>query len=151
MNDTTSNLFEHIKNRLAAGYGYGDDSQVIVDGVPNHRTSHESIREDHEGDVGIFEYIIDAQNKYGKTNSVDTLWRTSVLISVVCLNGDIETCKDYLLDSFSNLIDDKASSNIFMQNAKLINMRPSGKNSKGLQMVIMNIQCSYYKKPKDLD
>lgn len=151
MNDTTNNLFEHIKNRLATGYSYGDDNQTIVDGIPNHRTSYESIREDHEGDVGIFEYLIDPHNKYGRTNSEKTLWKTSVLISVVCINGDVETCKDYLLDSFDNLVDDKMSSDIYMQNVKLVNMRPAGKNSKGLQMVIMNIQCSYYKKPKDLD
>lgn len=143
MNDTTSSLFEHLKNRLATGYGYGDDGQTITDKIPDHRTSNQSIREDHEGDVGIFEYMIRKQPSYDGIDS-HTLWITNVQISVVTKQGNIEDAKDYLLESFRNFISDAMSSNVYVKNASLINIIPAGKNSKGLQMVIMNTQVFYY-------
>lgn len=143
MNDTTTSLYDHIKNRLATGYGYGDDGQTIVDGIPDHRTSSMSIREDHEGDVGIFQYLIDKQESYKKI-SYETLWISNIQISVVCKNGDIEGAKKYLLDSYSNIVDDTESSNVLVRNSVLLNIRPAGKNRDGLQMVIMNIKVFYY-------
>lgn len=143
MNDTTSSLYEHIRNRLAVGFNYGDDGQVLVDKVPNHKTFWQSLREDHEGDVGIFEYLIDQTPNIDKISS-HTLWKSNVQISVVCLDGDINTARKYLLKSFQNIVDDPESSNVYVQNAHIINITPAGKNKDNNQMIIMNIQVLYY-------
>lgn len=148
MNDTTTSLYEHIKNRLAVGFNYGDDGQVLVDKVPNHKTFWQSLREDHPGDVGIFEYLIDKTPSFDKISS-HTLWKSNVQISVVCLDGDINGARKYLLKSFENLVDDPESSNVYIQNAHIINMIPSGKNKDGNQMIIMNIQVLYYINDED--
>lgn len=148
MNDTTTSLYEHIKNRMASGFGFGDDGQVIVDRVPDHRISYQSIREDCEGDVGVFEYIIDSQGSYDRL-SIHTLWRVNVQFSVVTKNGDIEAAKKYLIKSFENLADDVESSNVYVKGIRLINLHPFGKNSKGLQMVVMNTQIFCYINDED--
>lgn len=143
MLDNTSSLYEHIKNRLATGYEYGDDGQVIEDNIPDHRVSYMSIREDHQGDVGVFEYLIEKRDNYSKI-SYQTLWISNVQISVVCKNGDIEGAKKYLLGSYNNILNDPESSNVYVINNILLNIRPTGKNKDGLQMVIMNIRLFYY-------
>lgn len=143
MNDTTKNLYEHLKNRLYIGYGYGDDGQVIVDKVPDHAVFNQSLREDHQGDVGVFEYLIDKQPSYDKIAS-HTLWKSNVQISVVCKDGDIDTAKMFLIKSFKNFVEDDLSSDIYIDGIRLINILPSGKNKDGNQMIIMNIQVLYY-------
>lgn len=143
MNDTTSSLYEHLKNRLATGYGYGDDQQVVVDNIPDHRCSYQSIRESNEGDVGIFEYIINRTPSMDGINS-HALWETNVQISAVVKDGDIQQCKKYLLDSYNNFVNDVESSNVYVRGANLLNIRPAGKNSEGLQMCIINFKIYYY-------
>lgn len=141
--DTTKSLFDHIKNRLATGYGYGDDDQVIIDNIPDHRASYQSLREDHEGDVGIFDYMTERHENYDGIDS-HSLWKTRLQFSVVAKNGDIENAKKFLLASFKNLVDLPESSNVYVRGVDLTNITPAGKNSKGLQMIIMNTVVFYY-------
>ena len=53
--DTTNNLYEHIINRLPDKYGLGNNgTEYDSDNTPNHKAWEQSLREDHEGDVGVF-------------------------------------------------------------------------------------------------
>lgn len=138
--DETNSLYEHIKNRLPTGYEFGDDGQKLDDSlVPNHKTSQQSIREDFEGDVGIFENIISTENTYqGYNREV-----AEVQIAVVTKNGDIEEAKKYLFEAFNNIKNNPQSSHIWVRLARLVNVIPLGKNSKGLQMVSMTVYLKY--------
>jgi len=149
MNDTTTSLYEHIRNRLATGYGYGNDQQVVTDDVPDHRTSSESIREDYEGDVGIFEYYTTYDTSQQDINH--SLWASNIQISVVVKNGLIEKAIEYLLASYKNINTDMESSNVIVKNTHMLNCAPVGKNGAGKQMVVMNIKVFYYKYIETLD
>lgn len=143
MNDSVNSLYEHLKNRLAIGYGYGDDEQTIIDKVPDHRVSSMSLREDHPGDVGIFEYLTNKEKQYDNIDS-HTLWSSRIQISAVVKEGNIEICKRYLKESFDNIISDKESDYIYISGGDLLNITPSGKNKDGFQVVIINIMLYYY-------
>lgn len=139
--DVTNSLFEHIRNRLPTGYNYGDDGTIMENKVPNHKTFQQSIREDHPGDVGIFELNISRQPTYSGYSCLIA----EVQIVVVVNNDGIEKAKQYLTEAFENIKDakNKQSTNVFIRYAKLVNIIPLGKNSNNLQMVEMTLNLKY--------
>jgi hypothetical protein len=138
--DTTTSLFEHVKNRLPTGFGFGDDDKIIDSNlVPNHQTSQQSIREDHEGDVGIFEMN---SSTYDFSKFMHGMI-TEVQVAVVTKQGNIEEARKYLLSLLKNLQSDIKSSSIYIYNCDLVNLIPLGKNSVGFQMVSMVLSIKY--------
>ena len=93
--DETISLFEHIRNRLPTGYGLGDDENIENDGVYNHKTFQQSLREDHEGDVGIFE------NNISEINILSGFlgYQGNIQVAVVTKNGDIDGAMKYLKEA----------------------------------------------------
>ena len=140
MMDETKSLFEHIRNRLPTGYGLGDDGIVIdSDNVPNHMTFQQSLREDHEGDVGIFETLTSEFSIMGGSLG----YESKLQFGVVTINGDIDSAVNYLKKALENIKKDKKSTGCYIKDCKLVNIMPVGKNSFGLQMVTMNISVRY--------
>ena len=139
--DTTKSLYEHIKNRLPTGYGLGNDGKEIINGNSNHAVFQQSIREDHEGDVGIFETYTSEE----KIAMGCIAWNSKVQIAVVTKNGDIDSAIKYFIMALDNIKKNKKSTSISVYDVELINIMPVGKNSKGNQMVTMNITIRYTK------
>lgn len=139
--DETKSLYEHIKNRLPTGYGLGDDGTEYKDNVPNHKTFQQTLREGHEGDVGIFVNNIGSYNILGGQLG----YKSEVQIAVVTKNGDIDSAINYLLNALDNIKKDVKSTGIYVSDCKLVNLLPLGKNSVGLHMVSMNIAIKYVK------
>lgn len=140
MNGTTSSLFEHILNRLPTGYGLGDDEKEIVDGISNHATFQQSLREDHEGDVGIFDTnMTDNPMLMGNAG-----YTSNVQIAVVTKNGDIDSATKYLLKAFENIKSDICSTGIKVKNIKMTHLCALGKNSNGFQMVELSFSIKYF-------
>lgn len=139
--DKTSSLFEHILNRLPTGYGLGDDGKETVDGISNHSTFQQSLREDHEGDVGVFETLTSQVKIVAGTVG----WNTKVQIAVVTKQGDIDNAYKYLIEAFENIKKDKKSTCISVYEIELVSIMPIGKNSNGYQMVSMNLSITYTK------
>lgn len=135
----TENIFEFIKTRLPTGYGLGDDNTEIVNNVPNHKTWQQSLREDHEGDVGIFENNIGSYNIFGGKLG----YKSEIQIAVVTKNGDINSAIKYLKEALENIETNSKSINIYVSDCKLVNIIPLGKNSVGLHMVSMNLAIKY--------
>ena len=134
--DTTSSLFEHILNRLPTGYGLGDDGKEMVDGISNHATFQQSLREDHEGDVETLTSQV-------KVIAGAVGWNTKVQIAVVTKQGDIDNAYKYLIEAFENIKKRKKSTSISVYETELISIMPIGKNSSGYQMVSMNLSITY--------
>lgn len=123
------------------GYEFGNEYQIIDEnGIPNHRTNQQSLREDHEGDVGIFEIYKSRIDAYAGQYP---FYEAEVQIAVVTKNGDIKEASDYLLDTFKNIKKNKESEHYRMELVKFINLKPLGKNSAGLQTVVLNIYLNY--------
>lgn len=139
MNDTTSSLYEHIKNRLPPGYGYGNDGQVIVDKVKSQAVWQQTLREDHPGDVGIFE--IKTDHEYGQFGFLG--YKTTVQVAVVCKPGELNKVRQYLEQLSNNLYTDKLSSGIKVKNCTNQKIMNLGENSDGKQMVELYITISY--------
>lgn len=137
--DETISLFEHIRNRLPTGYGLGDDENIENDGVYNHKTFQQSLREDHEGDVGIFE------NNISEINILSGFlgYQGNIQVAVVTKNGDIDGAMKYLKEALENIKNNCKSTGIYVKSCKLINLLPLGKNSAGLHMCSMNILIKY--------
>lgn len=140
MNDVTSNLFEHIKNRLPDKYNIGDNNVVYdEDNTPNHKVWEQSLREDHEGDVGVFQTRLSQAEIF---HGVACLL-AHVQIAIVCVNGDISTAEKYLREALDNLKQDDRSTSIYVKRCDLINIVPLGKNSIGNQMIEMDVSLKY--------
>lgn len=138
--DNANNLFEHIRNRLPDGYGFGDDGTKLDDSlVPDHKTFQQSIREDREGDVGIFEIYQSEQPNYRGY----TCYIGEVQIAVVTRNGNIGEAQEYLRELYDNLNSNTQSEHVWIKNCKMINLKPLGKNSNGLHMVVLNLKIKY--------
>lgn len=138
--DNALTLYEHIRNRLPTGYGLGDDESVLDESNNyNHSVWEQTIREDHEGDVGIFEIYTAEQPKF----SGYTCYVSEIQIAVVTKQGDIDSAKKYLKEALENIKRDDMSEHFYIKLCKLINIKPIGKNSNGLQMVVLNIKISY--------
>lgn len=141
MNDTTNNLFEHIKNRLPISFQDIGENNVILDddGNSNHQVWEQSLREDHEGDVGVFQTrLSQAEIFHGVAYDL-----ANVQIAVVCPNGDIDTAERFLRQSLSNLKSDDRSTSIYVKRCDLIDIVPLGKNSIGNQMIEMDVSLKY--------
>lgn len=137
--DTATNLFEHIKNRLPSGFGLGDDGTTVTGGVPDHKTFQQSLREDHEGDVGIFEL----QCAEIKLLAGACGYKSQVQIAVVTKNGDIDSALKYLRGAFNNIKTNRQSSGVYVKDVDIVNLMPIGKNGSGLQMATLYIALSY--------
>lgn len=139
MNDTTENLFEHIRNRLPDDYNIGDNNVTYKDNVPNHMVWQQSLREDHEGDVGVFQTrLAQAEMFHGVACQL-----ANIQIAVVCVNGNLSDAESYLRQAFNNLKSDDRSTSIYVKRADLINIVPLGKNSVGNQMMEMDVSLKY--------
>jgi hypothetical protein len=139
--DSTNSLFEHIKNRLPTDYGLGDDGTEYKDNIPNHKTWQQTLRENYEGDVGIFENSIGSYSIFGGQLG----YKSEVQIAVVTKNGDIDSAINYLKIALENIKKDVKSTGIYVSDCKLVNLLPLGKNSVGLHLVSMNIAIKYAK------
>lgn len=138
--DTTTNLFEHIRNRLPSEYGLGDNNtQYDADGVPDHRVWEQSLREDHEGDVGVFQNRLTQIEMFHGVSGYEAL----VQIAVVCQSGCIEEAEKYLRDAYKELKNNDKSTGIYVKRCDFINIIPLGKNSIGNQMVEMDLSLKY--------
>lgn len=139
MNDETSNLFEHIRHRLPDKYNLGDNNVTYKDNVPNHCVWNQSLREDHEGDVGVFQTrLAQAEMFHGVACLL-----ANIQIAVVCLNGDIDSAEKYLREALENIKQDDTSTSIYVKKCELIDIVPLGKNSVGNQMIEMDISIKY--------
>ena len=132
-------LFNFIKERLPAGFGLGDDGTVYENKEPNHKTWKQTIREDHEGDVGVFEIYRSEQTKY---NGHDC-FVSEMQIAVVTNQGDIDSAMDYLYKTYKNIQKNNMSEHIWVKQCKLIKLVPLGKNSNGYQMVELGLLIKY--------
>ena len=139
MNDTTNNLFEHIRHRLPDKYNLGDNNMTYMDNVPNLCVWNQSLREDHEGDVGVFQTrLAQAEMFHGVACLL-----ANIQIAVVCLNGDIDSAEKYLREALENIKQDDTSTSIYVKKCELIDIVPLGKNSVGNQMIEMDISIKY--------
>lgn len=134
-------MFEFIRERLPTGYGLGDDGTEYTGNEPNHRVWDQTLREDHEGDVGIFEIYRSPTSLYGRSKS----YKSEVQIVVVTKQGDIDAAIEYLEETTTNIVRNRESNNIHVNDCRLINLRKFGKNSVGYQMVIMNLEIKFQK------
>lgn len=137
--DETKSLFEHLRNRLPSGYGLGNDGTVYKDNIPDHAVFQQSLREDHEGDVGIFETLTGELNILGGTLG----YESKMQFAVVTKNGDIDSAVKYLKEALNNIKTNCKSTGCYIKECNLVNIVPVGKNSVGLQMVTMNISIKY--------
>lgn len=137
--DETKSLFEHLRNRLPSGYGLGNDGTVYKDNIPDHAVFQQSLREDHEGDVGIFENITSDFSIMGGSLG----YISKMQFAVVTKNGDIDSAVKYLKEALNNIKTNCKSTGCYIKECKLVNIVPVGKNSVGLQMVTMNISIKY--------
>lgn len=137
--DEDKTLYGFIKEQIPAVNGYGVTGQTTVDGVTDHDIFYQSIREDHEGDIGIF-MITGQENtqlQYGE------IYNSEVQIVVNSVNGDIAGVIEMLKNTLKNIRQNKRNNYIYVMNCGLINLAPVGKNSNGLQWSVMNILCKY--------
>lgn len=137
--DNTSSLYEHIKNRLPTGFGLGDDGTEIIDNVPDHKTFQQSVREDHEGDVGIF--VI--ENTPYSVMAGQLGYEAQIQFGVVTRDSDIDSAVKYLEAAYNNIKSNRKSSGVYVADSKLVSIYPVGKNSVGFQMVSMYIKLKY--------
>lgn len=137
--DEDKTLYGFIKEQIPEVNGYGVTGQTTVDGVTDHDIFYQSIREDHEGDIGIF-LITGQENtqlQYGE------IYNSEVQIVVNSVNGDIAGVLDMLKNTLKSIRQNKRNNYIYMMDCGLINLAPVGKNSNGLQWSVMNILCKY--------
>lgn len=137
--DETTSLFEHIRDRLPVGYGLGDDGAELIDDVYNHKTFQQSLRENHEGDVGIAEINGTVKEIYKGVFCNES----TIQITVVTVNGDIDNAMNYLRQAFENINSNKESTGVFIGKCKLVSIYPLGKNSSGFHMCNMNLLVEY--------
>lgn len=137
--DEDKTLFGFIKEQIPPTEGYGVTNQTTEDGVTNHDIFYQSIREDHEGDIGIF-MITGQENtqlQYGE------IYNSEIQIVVNSVNGDIAGVLNMLKNTLKNIRQNMKNDYIYVMDCGLINLAPVGKNSNGLQWSVMNILCKY--------
>ena len=132
-------IYDYIIGCLPDVDGYGNyNKQYDDDGVSDHSAFKQSIREDHPGDVGVFVY----NNAYSRSFSKRPYNTVEVQVAVNSYN-DLTTTIQYLNNLFNNICSNLQSENIKIQNYKMLNLAPVGKNSNGLQVVVLNIRLNY--------
>ena len=130
---------DYIIEQLPQIEGYGNCGQVFKDKIPNHATFKDSIRTDHEGDIGIWK-ISEKDNKELK---FCTLTESEIQIVVNAIRGDVDGCEEYLRSLFNNLYNSKGNDKIKISSCNKINLRTVGKNSSGIHWGVLNILIKY--------
>lgn len=133
-------VYDFITENLPDIVGFGNVGKTVDEaGIPNHSAFLQTIREEHEGDVGIF--IVDSKD-YTEMKFIK-LTESEIQVVVNCVQGDIEQTLDYLQSLFDNLSNTKGNRYIEIYNCKKINLRPVGKNSKGIHWCVLNMLLKY--------
>ena len=133
-------LHSFIIERLPDINGYGESGREYdEDGISNHSVFKQSIRENVQGDVGVF--II--QTNETTNLSVHSVYKSEVQIVVNCINGDIDSAMDYLSKALENIKKNNKNEFIWVKNCKLVNMSPVGKNSSGIHWCVLNVLLTY--------
>lgn len=133
-------LYDFIISRLPDIDGYGNCNKVVDDdGVSNHSTFKQFIREDHQGDVGVFIVNNSVARKYHGYADHET----DVQIVVNAVNGDIEKALGYLSNAFLNIKNNNKSNDVLVKTLRLLNLRPAGMNSAGVHWCVLNLNLKY--------
>ena len=133
-------LHNFIIERLPFIDGYGECGREYDDnGISNHSAFKQSIRENVQGDVGVF--II--QTNETTKMSGHSEYKSEVQIVVNCINGDIDSAIDYLSKALENIKKNNKNEFIWVKNCKFVNMSPVGKNSSGIHWCVLNILLTY--------
>ena len=135
-------LYDFIIERLPDTQGYGVYDE---DGVSNHSVFKESIREDHEGDVGVF---ISANSDITKFSG-RYCFEGEIQVVVNCINGDIDGALDYLFKTLDNIQTNYRNDYIWVKNSRLVNCLPVGKNKCGIQWCTLNVYLKYLVNTED--
>lgn len=139
-------LYDFIIERLPDTQGYGNAGKVYdEDGVSNHSVFKESIREDHEGDVGVF---ISANSDITKFSG-RYCFEGEIQVVVNCINGDIDGALDYLFKTLDNIQTNYRNDYIWIKNSRLVNCLPVGKNKCGIQWCTLNVYLKYLVNTED--
>lgn len=139
-------LYDFIIERLTDTQGYGNAGKVYdEDGVSNHSVFKESIREDHEGDVGVF---ISANSDITKFSG-RYCFEGEIQVVVNCINGDIDGALDYLFKTLDNIQTNYRNDYIWVKNSRLVNCLPVGKNKCGIQWCTLNVYLKYLVNTED--
>lgn len=139
-------LYDFIIERLPDTQGYGNAGKVYdEDGVSNHSVFKESIREDHEGDVGVF---ISANSDITKFSG-RYCFEGEIQVVVNCINGDIDGALDYLFKTLDNIQTNYRNDYIWVKNSRLVNCLPVGKNKCGIQWCTLNVYLKYLVNTED--
>lgn len=139
-------LYDFIIERLPDTQGYGNTGKVYdEDGVSNHSVFKESIREDHEGDVGVF---ISANSDITKFSG-RYCFEGEIQVVVNCINGDIDGALDYLFKTLDNIQTNYRNDYIWVKNSRLVNCLPVGKNKCGIQWCTLNVYLKYLVNTED--
>ena len=133
-------LHSFIIERLPDINGYGESGREYdEDGISNHSVFKQSIRENIQGDVGVF--II--QTNETTKMSGHSVYKSEVQIVVNCINGDSDSTMDYLSRELENIKKNNKNEFIWVKNCKLVNMSPVGKNSSGIHWCVLNLLLTY--------
>lgn len=133
-------IVDLIIEQLPAISGYGNCGSVLINGVKNHGAFVQSIREQCEGDVGIF--LINRS----KANTFHGYLceRADVQVVVNCVHGDVGEAIQYLDALLANLQAELCrNEHVWIQNCRLINCGPVGKNSAGIQWCVLETDIEY--------
>lgn len=133
-------IYDFITEQLPNVEGFGNVDKILDEaGIYNHSAFQQTIREDHEGDVGVF--IVD--NKDYTEMKFIKLTESEIQVVVNCVQGDIEQTLDYLQSLFDKLSNTKGNDKIEIFNCKKINLRPVGKNNRGIHWCVLNMLLKY--------
>lgn len=133
-------LYDFIIERLPDVDGYGNTNKIIDDdGVSNHSAFKQFVREDHEGDVGVYIISDTVDTKY----HTDSFKKADIQVVVNTVNGDIDGALAYLTNTLINIKNNEKSNDIWVKSLKLLNVHPVGMNSAGIHWCVMNLHLKY--------
>ena len=133
-------LYDHIIERLPCIEGYGETGKTYNDdGRSNHSVFKQSIRENAEGDVGVF---VTTSSEITKMSG-HSMYRSEVQIVVNCVNGDIDGALSFLNQTLENIRKNPKGDKVWIKSTKLVNMSPVGKNSSGIHWCVLNLLLTY--------
>ena len=119
--------------------GYGNYKQTFKNKIPDHAVFKESLRNEHEGDIGVF--VINSGDdwtmKYCKVSQAE------IQIVVNAVHGDVEGAERLLQNLFDNLHNNKGNDKIKITSCHKINLRAGGKNTNGIHWSVLNILIKY--------
>ena len=133
-------IYDFIEEQLPNTEGYGNIEKELDDNHNyNHSVFHQSIREDNEGDVGIF--IVDSKDNYEM--KMIPMIESEIQVVVNAVSGDIEGTLEYLDSLFITLKNSKGNDKIEIFRCNKINLRPVGKNSADIHWCVLNMLVKY--------